>query len=83
MSFLFKNKENLYISCILDTKWKDSNTDFVLGNCLLGDVKLTKKFDSNKYRCSGYSIGFDSSSYFLWKDGSPSKNVIMLSADRS
>ena len=55
----------------------------MLSNCLLGDVELTKHFDSNKYRCSGYSTGFDSSTYFLWKDGSPGKNVIMFTADRS
>ena len=44
---------------------KDLNTDFMLGNCFLGDVKFIKNPDSNKYRYSGYGIGFDLRSYFL------------------
>ena len=47
----------------------------MLGNCFLGDVKFIKNPDSNKYRYSGYGIGFDLRSYFLWKDGHPGNNV--------
>ena len=30
-----------------------------LENCLFGAVRLTKNADINKYKCSGYGIGFD------------------------
>ena len=32
---------NLYISCALGSQLKNLNTDFTLGNCLFGSVKLT------------------------------------------
>ena len=28
-------------------------------NCLFGAVTLTKHYDIDKYKCSGYGIGFD------------------------
>ena len=31
----------------------------MLGNSLFGTVKLTKNVDPDKYRYSGYDIGFD------------------------
>ena len=43
---------------------RNLNTDFTLGNCLFGSVRLTKTAVLDKYKCSGYSIGFDSSSEF-------------------
>ena len=43
-----------YIHC-----QKDLNTDFTLGNCLLGAIKLTKKAYPDKYKYSGYSTGFN------------------------
>ena len=36
---------NAYISYILDTWSRDSNTDFTLYNCLFGSVELTKNTD--------------------------------------
>ena len=41
------------------------NTAYKLECFLSGDVKLTKKADSNKYSYSGYDIGFSSQSLFL------------------
>ena len=41
-------------------KKKNLKTDFTLGNCLFGAVKLTKNSDPDKYKYRGYSIGFDS-----------------------
>ena len=43
---------------------KNLNTDFTLNNCLFGSVKLTKDADPDKYKYSGYSIGFNSHSEF-------------------
>ena len=40
VSFLYKDIVNLYISYKSDTQSKDLNTNFTLGNCLFGAVKL-------------------------------------------
>ena len=55
---------NLYISYILGPQLKHLNGDFTLGNCFFGSVKLTDNVDLDKYKDSGYSIGFDSRSEF-------------------
>ena len=48
----------------LDTWSGDLNTDFTLGDCMFGAVKLTKNADPDKYGYSGYGIGFDASSHY-------------------
>ena len=81
--YIPKTVINLYIS-YTPTPWLiNLNTDFTLNNCLLGSVKLTKNADPGKYKCSGYSIGFDSRSELLFTDGSMEKNVIIFGADMS
>ena len=62
---------------------KKFSTDFTLKNCLFGSVKLTKNADPHKYKCSGYGIGFDSYSEFLFTDGSMGKIIIIFGADMS
>ena len=37
-------------------------TEFKLGNCLFGAIKLTMNDDPDKYGFSSYSIGFDARS---------------------
>ena len=37
---------------------------FYISNCLFGSVKQTKNAEPDKYKYSGYSIGFDSRSEF-------------------
>ena len=59
------------------------NTDFTLNNCLLESVVLTKNPDLDKYKYSGYSIGFDSCLEFLLTDGRVGKNVLTFGADMS
>ena len=49
----------IYISYEPERWSKDLETDFVLGNCLFGSVKLTKNVEPGKYKYSGYDIGFD------------------------
>ena len=46
------------------------SVDFTLGNSLFGTVKLTKNVDFDKYKYSGYGIGFDAHGSFLLSDGS-------------
>ena len=48
----------LLISYILNLWLKNSNTDFILNNCLFGSVKLTKNGDLDKYKYKGYGIVF-------------------------
>ena len=74
---------NLYISYTLGSQLRNLNTDFTLGNCLFGSIKLTKNADLDKYKYTGYGIGFDSCSEFLFTDGSYGKSVIIFGADMS
>ena len=46
-------------------------------------VKLTKNADPDKYKYSGYGIGFDSRSEFSLPDGTMGRNVIIFGADMS
>ena len=50
---------NIYVSYIPNQWPRDLNTDFTLGNCLFGSVKLTKNVDPDKYVYTGYGIEFD------------------------
>ena len=54
---------------------------FYFKSCLFWSVKLTKKDDPDKYKYSGYGIGFDSRSEFPLHGGSMSKNVIIFGVD--
>ena len=68
---------NLYISYTLTPWLRNLNTDFTLS------VKQTKSTYPDKYKYSGYGIGFDSRSEFLFTDGSMRRNVIIFGADMS
>ena len=54
-----------------------------LENCLFGAVKLTKNADIDKYKYSGYGIGFDSKGSFTHPSGGYGKNVIIFGANMS
>ena len=54
---------------------------FYIGYCLFGAVKLTMNADPDKYKCSGYGLGFDSRSQFSWTDESMGRNVIIFGVD--
>ena len=62
---------------------RNLNTNFTLGSCLFGAVKLTKNSDLNTYGYSGFNIGLDARSQFLWSDGSWDQNVVIFGADIS
>ena len=76
-----KNLINLYISYILNPWLRNLNIDFTLNNYLFGSVSLTKNPDQDKYKYSGYGVGFDCRSEFLLTDQSMGKNVIIFGAD--
>ena len=61
----------------------NANTHFTLDNCLFRSVKLAKNADPDKYKYSGYGIGFDSHSEFSLPDGRMGRNAINFGADMS
>ena len=71
------------MSYILNPWLRNSNTGFILNNCLSGFVKVTNNGNLAKYKYSSYGIGFDSRSQFSFTDGRVGKNVIIFGADMS
>ena len=69
---------NLNPSNILSLWLRNLNTDFTLNNCLFGSVGLTKSADPEKYKYSGYGIGFDSRPDFLFTDGGVGKMTLFF-----
>ena len=51
---------NLFIVDELDRWSRNLKTDYTLKDCLFESPKLTRNADTDKYRYSGDSIGFDS-----------------------
>ena len=54
-----------------------------LENCLFGAVSLTKNADIDKYKYSGYGIGFDRHGFFSHPSGGTGRNVIIFGVDMS
>ena len=80
-AFTPKNVVNLFIVYELDTWSENLSTDFTLKYSFFRSVKLTKKDHPDKYKYSGYAIGFDSRSESSFTDESMGKNVIIFGAD--
>ena len=80
---IFQNVIYLLIVYELDTWSPDLNTDFILKDCLLAPMKLTKNTVPDQYKYSGYSIGFDSRSFSSTPDNTMVRNIINLGADMS
>ena len=60
----------------------DSNNNYsIFANSLFGTVKLTKNADIDKYKCSGYVIGFDRLVIFSFATGAFGSNVIIFVVD--
>ena len=72
---------NIYIVYELNKFY--SKTTPTLVNCLFGAVSLTKNADIEKYRYSGYEIGFDRGGLYLLPSGRFGRNVIILGVDMS
>ena len=73
---------NIYIVYELGAS-SSHNNDPTLKNCLFGAVTLTKNADIDKYRYSGYGIGFDRRSSFSFPGGGFGQNVLVFGADMS
>ena len=57
--------------------------DSAFENCLFGAVNLTENADIDKYKCSGYGIGFDGKGTFSFPSGGFGCNVIIFGVDTS
>ena len=71
---------NIYIVYELAAS-SSHDSDPTIKNCLFGAVTLTKNADIDKYRYSGYGIGFDRRSGFLFPGGGFDQNIIIFGAD--
>ena len=68
---------NIYIVYELVASTSHSS-DPTLKNCLFGAVTLTKNANIEKYKYSGYGIGFDRGSSFSFPGGGFGQNVLFL-----
>ena len=73
-SFTHKKVVNIYIVYELSAS-SFHISDPTIKNCLFGAVTLTKNTDTEKYRYSGYGIGFDRRSSFSFPSGGFGQNV--------
>ena len=73
---------NIYIFYELGAS-SSHNNDTTLKNCLFGTVTLTKNTDVDKYRYSGYGIGFDRRSSFSFPSGGFGQNILIFKLDMS
>ena len=71
---------NIYIVYNLQSNLK-YGPDFTLENCLFGAVRITKNTDVDKYKYSGYCIGFDGRGVFTHPTGSFGNNAIIFGVD--
>ena len=80
--YTHKKVVNVYIVYELATS-SSYVSDPTLKNCLFGAVTLTKNADIEKYKYSGYGIGFDRRSSFSFMSGGLGQNVLIFGADMS
>ena len=73
---------NIYIVYELGASTSNIN-DPTLKNCLFGAVTLTKNADIDKYKYSGYGIGFDRRSSLSFSSGGFGQNVLIFGVDMS
>ena len=84
-TILHGNIVNIYIAYEITSDYNNINYP-TLENCLFESVKLTKNADIDKYRYSGYGIGFDretvpGKSFSFGNE--TGKNVIIFEVDMS
>ena len=67
---------NIYI--VYETTPDTTTSNITLENCLFGAIKLRKNSDIDKYKYSGYGIGFDSGGGFSDPSGGNGTNAIIF-----
>ena len=79
----FNHGKRVSIYIVYDLESNLNNFDPALENCLFGAVKLTKNSNIDKYKYTGYGIGFDLKGTSLFSDASLGQNVIILGVGMS
>ena len=79
MQYTQRTIANIYIVYELGASGSNDNGP-TLKNCLFGAVTLTKNADIDKYRYSGYGIGFDRRSSISFPGGGFGQNVLIFGA---
>ena len=69
---------NIYIVYEINKKDNTAISDPTLENCSFGAVTLTENAHIDKYRYSGYGIGFDRKGSFSFPGGGFGQNVIIF-----
>ena len=80
--FTHKKVVNIYIIYELAAS-SSHDSDPTIKNCLFGAVTLTKNADIEKYKYSGYGIGFDRRSSFSFPSDGFGQNVLIFGAGMS
>ena len=81
-TFTHKKVVNIYIVYELGASSSNIN-DPAIKNCLFGAVTLTKNADIEKYKYSGFGVGFDRRSSFSFPSGGFAQNVLIFGVDMS
>ena len=74
---------NIYILYEINKTDNTTSSDPTLENCLFGAVTLTKNADIDKYKYSGYGIGFNRKVSFSFPSTGLGRNVIIFGVDMS
>ena len=82
ISYTHRKIVNIYVVYELGAS-SSNDSDPTLKNCLFGAVTLTKNADIDKYKYSGYGIGFDRRSSFSFPGGGFGQNVLIFGVDMS
>ena len=83
-NFTFTHNKVVNIYIVYELGASSSHIDDpTLKNCLFGAVTLTKNADIDKYRYSGYGIGFDRRGSFSFPGDGFGQNVIIFGSDMS
>ena len=61
----------------------DVNTDFTLGNCLFGALKVNMNPDPSKFGYRSYCIGLDALLLLSWSYGEWVKKIVISGVDNS
>ena len=81
---IFTHKKIVNIYVVYELAASSSHTsDPTIKNCLFGAVTLTKNANIEKYKYSGYWIGFDRRSSFSFPGGGFGQNVLIFGVDMS
>ena len=81
ISFSYGKVLNIYIVYETNNNFQIDSYP-TLENCLFGEIKLTKHPDIDKYKYSGYGIGFDRKIFFSFGN-EIGRNVIIFGIDMS